>query len=66
MKEERKILRTIKRRNGNWIGHILRRNCPIKHIIIGKIEGVIELPGRREGMSKQLVDNLRETTGYCK
>jgi hypothetical protein len=25
--EERNILHTIKRRKGNWSGHILRRNC---------------------------------------
>jgi hypothetical protein len=25
--EERNILYTIERRNANWIGHILRRNC---------------------------------------
>ena len=23
----------------NWIGHILRRNCLLKHVIEGKIEG---------------------------
>jgi hypothetical protein len=33
------ILRTIKRRKANWIGHTLRRNCLLKHGIEGKIEG---------------------------
>jgi hypothetical protein len=37
VKEERNILQTIKR-NANWIGHILCRNCHIKHIIEGKIK----------------------------
>jgi hypothetical protein len=36
-KEERNILRTIKRRNSNWLGHILSRNCHLEHIIEGKI-----------------------------
>ena len=27
---------------GGWIGHILRRNCPLKHVIEGKIEGKIK------------------------
>jgi hypothetical protein len=36
-KEERSILHTIKRRKTNWIGHILRMNCLLKHIIEGKI-----------------------------
>jgi hypothetical protein len=37
-KEERNILRTVKRRKANWIGHILRRNCFLKHVIEGKVE----------------------------
>jgi hypothetical protein len=39
VKEERNILQTIKRRNTNWIDHILRRNCLLKHVIEGKIRG---------------------------
>jgi hypothetical protein len=30
----------------NWIGHILRRNCLLKHVIEGKLEGRIEMTGR--------------------
>jgi len=30
VKEERNILHTRKRRKTNWIGHILRRKCPVK------------------------------------
>jgi hypothetical protein len=26
-------------RKANWIGHILRRNCLLKHVIEGKLEG---------------------------
>jgi hypothetical protein len=40
--KERNILHTIKRRKSNWIGHILRRNCLLKHVIEGKLEGRIE------------------------
>jgi ppGpp synthetase/RelA/SpoT-type nucleotidyltranferase len=39
VKEERTILHKIKRRKANWIGHILRRNCLLKHVIEGKLEG---------------------------
>jgi hypothetical protein len=35
------ILRTINIWKANWIGHILRRNCFLKHVIEGKIEGWI-------------------------
>ena len=36
VKEERNILHTIKRRKTNWIGHTLRGNCVLKHILEGK------------------------------
>jgi len=39
--EERNILHTVKRRKANWTGHILRRNCLLKHVIEGKIERMI-------------------------
>jgi len=32
VKEERNILRALKRRKVNWIGHILRRDFRLKHI----------------------------------
>jgi hypothetical protein len=41
VKKERNILHTIKRRKARWIGHILRRNCLLKHVIEGKLEGRI-------------------------
>jgi hypothetical protein len=46
VKEERNILHTINRRKGNWIGHIWIRNCLLKHVIEGKIQGRIEVAGR--------------------
>jgi hypothetical protein len=58
VKEERNILHTIKRREANWIGHILRRNCLLKHVIEGKLEGRIEMTGRRGRRRKQLLDDL--------
>jgi hypothetical protein len=36
VKEERNIVHTIKRRKANWIGHILRRNCLLIHVIEGR------------------------------
>jgi hypothetical protein len=39
VKEERNMQGTIKRRKANWIGHILRRNCLLKHVIEGKLGG---------------------------
>jgi hypothetical protein len=42
---ERNILHTGKGRKANWIGHILRRNCLLKHAIEGKLEGRIEVMG---------------------
>jgi hypothetical protein len=38
VKEEGNILHTVKRRKANWIGHILRGNCLVKHVVEEKIE----------------------------
>jgi ribosomal 50S subunit-associated protein YjgA (DUF615 family) len=43
IKEERKIVHTVKRRKVNWIGHSLRRMCLLKQVN----EGKIEVTGRR-------------------
>jgi len=39
----------------------LPRNCLLKHIIEGKIEGT----GRRGRRCKQLLDDLKEKKRYC-
>jgi hypothetical protein len=64
--EERNILHTIKRRKAYWIGHILRRNCLLKHVIEGKLEGRIEMTGRRGRRRKQPLDDLKEKRRYWK
>jgi hypothetical protein len=66
VKKETNILHTVKRRKANSIGHILRRNCLLKHIIEGKIERRKEVKGRQGRRSKQLLDNLEEKRWYCK
>jgi hypothetical protein len=43
VKEDRNILHTIKRRKVNWIGHIWSKNCLLKHVKEGKVEGRIEV-----------------------
>jgi hypothetical protein len=66
VKEERNIVHTIKRRKANWIRHILRRNCLLKHVLEGKLEGRKEMTGRRGRRRKQLLVGLKEKRGYCK
>ena len=66
VKDERNILHNTNRRKANWIGHILHRNCLLKHIIEAKIEGRIEMMERRGRRRKQLLDDLKETRGYWK
>ena len=55
----------IRKRNANWIGHILRRNCLLKQVIEGKIKGQIEVTRRRGTRRKKLLDELKDRTGYC-
>jgi len=38
VKKERNVLHTVQRRQADWIGHILRRNCLLKHVTEGKVE----------------------------
>jgi hypothetical protein len=66
VKEKRNILQTIKRRKASWIGHILRRNCLLRHVIEGKFEGKIEMMGRCGRRCKQLLDDLKENRRYWK
>jgi len=64
VKLERNILPTVKRREADWIGHILCRDCLLKHVIEGKIEGTIVVTGRRGRKRRQLLDDLKESRGY--
>jgi hypothetical protein len=64
VKEERNILQPIKRRKANWICHVLRRNCLLKHVVEGKLEGRIEMTGKRR--RKLLLDDLKEKRRYWK
>jgi len=36
--KERNILDTKEGTKANWIGHFLRRNCLLKHVVEGKVE----------------------------
>jgi hypothetical protein len=49
-----------------WTGHILCRNCLLKHIIDRKIEERTDVTGRLRRRHKQLLDDLKEMTGYRK
>ena len=55
------VLHTIRKKMANWIGHILHRNCLIKHVIEGQIEGRIQVGGRR---CKQLLVDFKEPREY--
>jgi hypothetical protein len=62
--EQRNVLHEIRKRKANWIGHILRRNCLLKHVIEGKIKGQIEVTRRRQRKRKQLLVDLGDRRGY--
>ena len=64
VKEQRNILHEIRKRKANWIGHILRRNCLLQRVTEGKIQGGIEVIGRRERRRRKLLDDLKERRGY--
>jgi hypothetical protein len=37
--KDRDMLRTVQRRKADWIGHIFRRYCFLKHVIDGRMDG---------------------------
>jgi len=62
------ILHTIKERKANWIGHILRRNCLLKHVTEGNVEWRTEVTERRGRRQKNYCITLmkQEDTGNWK
>ena len=60
------ILHTIRRRQGNWIGHILRKNCAVKPVMEGKLKGRTDMTVRRGRRIKQLLNDLKEKRGCLK
>jgi len=50
----------LNRRSCNWFGHMLRRNCLLRYVVEGKIEGRMDVTGRRGGRRKQLLNDLRK------
>jgi len=65
VKEQRNILHEISKRKANWIGHILRRNCLLKQVIEGKINGEMAVARRRGRRRRKLLDDLKDRRGYC-
>jgi hypothetical protein len=57
-------IRTVRKRKGDWIGHILHRYWLLKHVIEGKVEGMIEVTGRRGRRYKQLLNDVKEARRY--
>ena len=62
VKDERDILPTITRRQANWSGHILRRNCFLIHVIEGEKEGRIEVTVKWARSSYRMALRKREDT----
>jgi hypothetical protein len=59
IKEDRNILHTIKRRKAKWIGHVLRKNCLLKHVTVGKMK----ITGRRGSRRNQLLFGHQKNEG---
>jgi len=64
VKEQRNILHEIRKLKANWIGHILHSNCLLQRVIEEKIQGGIEVTGRRGIRRRKLLDDLKERRGY--
>jgi hypothetical protein len=56
----------VKKRKPNWICELICRNCILKQVIGGKIEGRIEGTRRHGRRRKQLLVELKETRKFWK
>jgi hypothetical protein len=54
----------MRKRKASWIGHILRTNCLLQRVTEGKIQGGIEVTGRRGKRRRKLLNDLKERRGY--
>jgi hypothetical protein len=65
LKKGRNILRTGKREEADWIGHIFRKKCLLKEVTEETTEGNTSVlgEGRRRKRRKQLLDDLKEKEG---
>ena len=64
--EQGNILHEIRKRNPNWIGHILRRNCLLKQVIEGKIKAEMGVTRKRGRRGKKLLDDLKDRREYSR
>jgi hypothetical protein len=62
--KHKNVLNEISKRNANWIGQILHRNCLLRQAIERKIKGRIEATGRRGRRRRELLDYLKERKEY--
>jgi len=64
VKEQSNILHEIRKRKAICIDHILRRTCLLQRVTEGKIQGGIEVTGRRGRRRRKLLDDFKERRGY--
>jgi hypothetical protein len=64
VKKEMNIVHVIRRKKAKRIGHILHRNCLMKHVIKRKVRE--EVTERRRRRRKQLLDDLKGKKKYWK
>ena len=62
--EQRNILHEIRKWKANWIGHILHRNCLLKQVIEGKINGEMEVTRRGGRRRTKPLDDFKDRRGY--
>jgi hypothetical protein len=54
----------MKGRKVKSVGHIVHRNCLVKHVTEGRIEGRLQAIKGRGRRRNQLLNDLKETRSY--
>ena len=63
-KEERNTQNGIKKKEADWIGRILCRNCLLQYVIKGEVEDKVEGKIRGRRRCKQLLYDLSEKRSF--
>lgn len=58
--ENRILIREIRKRKGNWMGHIMRSNC----LLLEMMEGVVEGDKKRGRKRMKMIDLIKEKNSY--
>jgi hypothetical protein len=62
--EKRSLMETVRRRQKNWIGHVLRGDCLLRTVLEGRLQGKHQRGRPRRKMLDWMLKEGSETRSY--